>query len=252
MQIDHIVIKVDDLQAAAEKYRQLGFTVVEGGEHKSLGSRNALIGLADGTYLELIVFPNAEKIVSREKTYRDLLECGESRLKARWLSWAVVPEGTVDFAVTVAELTPLTGSRRAGLDIEGPLPMGRRRPDGQELSWEMGFPESLDLPFIIKDITPREWRVPQITDHQNGVTGISSLEIAVKDLHESITQYQQLLNMPIEEFARSEGAAGQAVFSIGKTFAHLSQQAENDKMEDSAAITGVVLQSDASGDIIRL
>src|SRR5438105_11493916 len=53
--IDHVVIVVPDLEAAIKSYEDLGFTVARGGRHP-IGSHNALIGLADGAYLELIAF----------------------------------------------------------------------------------------------------------------------------------------------------------------------------------------------------
>ena len=53
--IDHIVIVVNDLEQAAKDYEQLGFTVVAGGKHP-VGSHNALISLADGSYIEIIAF----------------------------------------------------------------------------------------------------------------------------------------------------------------------------------------------------
>ena len=41
--LDHVVIRVNDLDHAIDDYRNLGFTVVRGGEHPGWGSRNALI-----------------------------------------------------------------------------------------------------------------------------------------------------------------------------------------------------------------
>ena len=59
--IDHLVIVVPELEAAVASYRGLGFTVVPGGRHP-IGTHNALIAFADGSYLELIAFfePNAQ------------------------------------------------------------------------------------------------------------------------------------------------------------------------------------------------
>ena len=53
--IDHLVIAVNDLDQAANDYRQLGFTVVPGGKHP-VGSHNALVAFEDGSYLEIIAF----------------------------------------------------------------------------------------------------------------------------------------------------------------------------------------------------
>ena len=51
--IDHIVIASADLDVAIANARSAGFTVVPGGVHGSGNTHNALIGFADGAYLEL-------------------------------------------------------------------------------------------------------------------------------------------------------------------------------------------------------
>lgn len=51
--IDHVLIAVPDLDAAAEQYRKLGFHVTAGGTHPDRGTANRLVVLEDG-YLELI------------------------------------------------------------------------------------------------------------------------------------------------------------------------------------------------------
>jgi hypothetical protein len=49
--IDHVLIAVEDLDLAIEVYEQLGFQVLRGGDHPKMGTSNALVPLADGTYL---------------------------------------------------------------------------------------------------------------------------------------------------------------------------------------------------------
>ena len=55
--IDHIVVVVPHLDSAIETYTRAGFTVVPGGKHP-IGTHNALIAFADGSYIELIAFLN--------------------------------------------------------------------------------------------------------------------------------------------------------------------------------------------------
>src|SRR5216684_222849 len=68
--IDHIVIVVRDLDAAVADYGRLGFTVVRGGRHPSMGTHNALIAFSDGAYFELIptASPACERSPSRCRT----------------------------------------------------------------------------------------------------------------------------------------------------------------------------------------
>src|SRR5260370_10444927 len=53
--IDHVAIVVNELDSAIASYSRAGFTVVRGGKHP-IGSHNALIAFAHGSYLELIAF----------------------------------------------------------------------------------------------------------------------------------------------------------------------------------------------------
>ena len=53
--IDHLVVVVPDLEAGIAAYEGLGFTVVRGGRHP-VGTHNALMAFADGSYMELIAF----------------------------------------------------------------------------------------------------------------------------------------------------------------------------------------------------
>ncbi|HZC45264.1 MAG TPA: VOC family protein, partial [Candidatus Acidoferrum sp.] len=64
-----------------------------------------------------------------------------------------------------------------------PFPLTRDRPDGYHLSWVLATPEppfNGQLPFLIKDDTPRDERVPRERSHRNGATGIRTLALAVK------------------------------------------------------------------------
>ncbi len=56
--LDHIPLAVNDLEAAAKRFRQLGFTLKPGRPHAN-GIRNQHIKFADGTEIELITAPAA-------------------------------------------------------------------------------------------------------------------------------------------------------------------------------------------------
>src|SRR5437016_599332 len=94
LRVDHVVIRVQELAAAVRDYESLGFTVVPGGEHPSLGSRNALIALADGSYLELIAFPKRRELSTSAGS-----SSPRSAVERRVLSWADAVEGLIDFAL---------------------------------------------------------------------------------------------------------------------------------------------------------
>jgi catechol 2,3-dioxygenase-like lactoylglutathione lyase family enzyme len=164
--IDHLVIAVNDLEAARKSYTDLGFTVVAGGRHTGIGTHNALIAFEDGSYLELIAFY-------------------EPRPDHRW--WVPLQKGggLVDYCMQTESLVADGEAlRRAGVSIGQPEARNRRRPDGYEVRWRFSLPQGDQrgvAPFIIEDETPRDERVPRERRHANGVTGIATLTVAVAD-----------------------------------------------------------------------
>jgi hypothetical protein len=175
--IDHLVIVVKDLARAAKDYEQLGFTVIPGGQHP-VGSHNALISFQDGSYLELIAF------------YREAVD-------HRWWNPLSKGERLVDFCLRTDDLRGDTKILKdAGVAINDPVPWSRKRPDGYELKWLLSLatgPHRGIAPFLIEDLTPRTERIPQEFKHQNGVTGIEKVIIAVGELAQPEKWYSTLL-----------------------------------------------------------
>ncbi len=163
--IDHFVVVVPDLEAAIKTYDELGFTVVRGGKH-NIGTHNALIAFADGSYIELIAFLAP---VAGHPWYDAMSKSG----------------GIVDFCAQTDDLAAdVAKFRSAGIAITDPNGMTRDRPDGYRLSWVLSIPNAPfngSVPFLIKDETPRDERVPRERTHRNGVSGLANLTIAVAD-----------------------------------------------------------------------
>jgi catechol 2,3-dioxygenase-like lactoylglutathione lyase family enzyme len=185
--LDHVVIRVGDLEAAIADYSAIGFTVTEGGEHPTLGSRNALICFEDDTYLELITF---ESSPSTEES--------KSAVMRRIRGWETANQGLVDFAVVPTNVNAaLAAARDRGLPVEGPFPGSRKRPDGQEVAWQFGIPATPDMPFLCADVSARELRVPggEARRHPNGAVGIHRIFVGVENLDESSKHYRALLGV---------------------------------------------------------
>jgi catechol 2,3-dioxygenase-like lactoylglutathione lyase family enzyme len=186
--IDHIVIAVLDLDAAKTSYAALGFTVVEGGRHP-VGTHNALIAFADGSYIELIAFYEANP-------------------SHRWWGPLQKGGGLVDFCMQTNDLPGDTAAfRRAGVAIDDPAPLSRVRPDGYQLNWVLSIPRTGHrgvAPFLIQDETPREERIPRQQTHANGVTGIGTVTVAVEDVASVRRWYAEVLGRPGREIERLE------------------------------------------------
>lgn len=177
--LDHIVIAVADLDQAIADYRKLGFTVFPGGTHHGGASHNALIVFADGSYFELIAYLKPSPEV---RWWKLLASAGEG-----FVDFALLPEDTARDAAA---------ARERGLAIDGPTDGGRLRTDGVRLDWQIVRPRTTDVPFWCGDVTPRNLRVPEgdMRRHDNGVTGISRVVVAVADLAASKARYKALLD----------------------------------------------------------
>jgi catechol 2,3-dioxygenase-like lactoylglutathione lyase family enzyme len=192
--IDHVVIVVADLDRAIAGFEALGFTVVRGGRHKGLGTHNALIGLADGAYFELIAF------LVPASTHR-------------WFTAVSKGGGLTDFCMQTSDLDADAATfKRAGAAISEPFAMERERPDGYMLIWVLAVaepPSTGAVPFLIRDTTPRDERVSRARVHRNGAAGIRTLTVAVEDAAATRAFYERVLGARGEECRRDDlGAAG--------------------------------------------
>jgi catechol 2,3-dioxygenase-like lactoylglutathione lyase family enzyme len=209
--IDHIVIMVDDLAAAMEDYRALGFTVLAGGKHEANPTHNALVVFEDGVYLELIA-----------------LQPGSTSPRSpRLQRWLAAGPGLVDMALLPADIeADIAAARQRGVVIEDAEPGGRLRPDGQQIAWKTANLKGAGLPFFCADVTPRSLRAPEggARQHSNGAAGVANVTIAVTNLEASAGQYRALLGLePHQDTAIALPEAQITTFGLEETTISLAQ-----------------------------
>lgn len=197
--IDHIVIAVPDLERAIAGFSELGFTVVPGGQHSGLGTHNALIAFADGAYFELIAF----RVQGSPHPWFNAVRKGG---------------GLTDFCMQTDNLdADVAAFKRAGARISEPFAMERQRPDGYAVKWVLAVaqpPSAGATPFLIRDATPRDERVPRERAHRNGASGIRTLTVAVRDVAATRALYQSVLGTRGREVRRDDlEAAGVKVIA---------------------------------------
>lgn len=200
---DHAVIVVDDLDVAIANYRALGFTVLRGGAHENFRSHNALIVFKDGSYLELFAMQRRRDIlrlrVLRRAGLLNPTLRGRSSVLARFMRHVAVGEGLADYALLLDPIdSEMPRIRQRGLHLDGPYPGERLRPDGRKIAWTFAIPSNHDVPFLLKDQTPRPLRVPDDAEsitHANGATGLEEVVVVVRDLTASVRDYTALLGM---------------------------------------------------------
>ena len=142
-QIDHLVLAGTDLAAlVADVAERFGSTPVPGGPHPGRGTRNELVGLGGGRYLELIGPDPGQPPPAGPRQFGI-----DAITEPTLVAWCARP--TRPLADVVAEASA------AGFDL-GPLAaMSRQRPDGVLLQWHLTFPQLA---------TPDEGTVPFLID----------------------------------------------------------------------------------------
>jgi hypothetical protein len=147
--IDHLVIAVDDPEAAATQLeQQLGLSATGSGRHDTLGTYNRVAWLGD-SYIELIgVFDRA--LAERSWLGRPTLQALDAG--GGLATWAITTDA-LD-----ADLALL---RAAGSDLDDAVAGERRPPDGALVRWRVSAAPLLrpaEPPFLIEhDPTSAEW-----------------------------------------------------------------------------------------------
>lgn len=139
LRLDHVIYAAGPagLDAACDKVAAaVGRAAVRGGVHPRFGTRNAVVPLADRTYIEIVDVldhPAADKALFGQAVKRKVAAGGG------WLGWAVA----------VDDLGPVE-HRLGRLAVEG----NRQRPDGVELRWRQigvrGLINDPALPFFLQ------------------------------------------------------------------------------------------------------
>lgn len=164
MRLDHVsyAAEPDGLRATVERLSALiGEDFADGGVHPRFGTRNMLLPLTGGRYLEAVAVldhPASDKVPFGQAV-RARSEAGGG-----WLGWVVAVD---DIAGTEARL-----GRES-------VPGNRRLPDGYDLRWRQigvkGLQADPQLPFVVEWESPPE-RHPSIG--ASGAVALQALEIA--------------------------------------------------------------------------
>ncbi|OEK05386.1 VOC family protein [Roseivirga misakiensis] len=138
--LDHIVYAVQDLDKACDDFEKLlGVRPTFGGYHPTQGTKNALIGLGNHQYLELIAIDHENKNVTSTRWMGvDLID------RPQLTRWAIKSNNLKKDAGILQQANPELGNINAGK---------RHTADGSLLAWELLMPLAHPtvelLPFAI-------------------------------------------------------------------------------------------------------
>ena len=131
--IDHVIVGTSDLdRGMAEIERLTGVRPAVGGVHPGQGTRNALMSLGEGTYLELLAPDPAQTIDNDE------LEALRGLTSLTPIGWAV--SGRSESALR-------SRLSATGIALSPSEPGSRRKPDGSVLHWVTFGYDALDDPL---------------------------------------------------------------------------------------------------------
>ncbi len=183
MRIDHATLAGRDLATLEGLVGDLGFEPTYGGPHANGETEMSLVVFPDGSYLELLA-PTGESDPERWARHlrEDVSPC----------AWAI-PAPDIDGTAAAAA--------DAGIEVDGPVDGGRQRPDGTAVDWRFAFLGPGDpgavLPFLIDDLTPREYRVPSepVTD---AVGGLARVLVCVRETTPALDRFERAFGASVE------------------------------------------------------
>jgi Glyoxalase-like domain len=188
--IDHVITATPNLDQLEATFIRLGFSVVGGGKHPHLGTRNRII-LLDQGYIELLAIAD-EQAVSPAVHQRI----------------ATTP-GWIGFALQSADITnEAAAMRQRGADARGPAPGRLVAPSGSVRSWQsvrIGGDDLLSaaepLPFLIQHDSAGTRHQQElagadsISPHPNGALRLQTVTIAVANLSEAQAAFAQAYDL---------------------------------------------------------
>jgi len=161
--LDHVLIAVADLEAAAREFEaRYGLASVEGGHHPGWGTANRIVPLG-GAYVELVAI-----VDEAQATHNPL---------GQWIGRAhPAPTALLGWVVRSDDLDPVAS--RLGLT---PVPGSRETRDGNTLRWRLaGLEQAVaepSLPFFIEWEEGTPFPGDIAVRHPAGAVEIASLDL---------------------------------------------------------------------------
>ena len=137
--IDHIIYTSPNLNSGVRTFAsEYGIEPSAGERHPGFGTRNALIGLGAGRYVEILAIDETQDVPPSGRFLR--LQCGSP---SRFSAWCARADRPLEETVHIG--------RSAGYDLGEVVTMSRQRPDGTTISWKLTAPPRAEgvLPFYI-------------------------------------------------------------------------------------------------------
>jgi catechol 2,3-dioxygenase-like lactoylglutathione lyase family enzyme len=178
--LDHFVLAVHDLEAAAALYQRLGFTVGARNRHP-WGTHNRIVQ-CPGTFLELITVGEPDKLVEHAPgrfsfgaCIRDFLAAGEGFAMLVLESRDAAADNDRFATLGIGSYEPFFFERQAV------------RPDGEivRVAFSLAFSRNEAMPrqafFVCQQHEPQNFWNPALQRHPNGAVAFSAVTMVTSD-----------------------------------------------------------------------
>lgn len=227
LHLDHVLIAVRDLSAAAAAYSALGFKVTPEGRHPGRGTHNRLMAFGP-EYLELIAVHDR-----RARPFRPSMD--------RFLS---AGEGLYMFALGTGDITAASDAIRSrGAAVGDPVPGRRAAGESPGYSWrsaDLGRALPGSECFLIQHdhaIAERYTQPPRPLVHPNRVSGISHVTLAVRDSAAAARAWRAVLGVTFAPPEPREGALHYRL-ALGNCFLDLASPTGQGALSEYLAARG--------------
>jgi hypothetical protein len=184
-QIDHVVVMVDDLGAAADLWRRLGFTLSPRGQHSDIvGTANHTVMFGDD-YLELLVIT---KDTAHNRPWRQAMDQGGEGLYGVALATDSADAAQAALVAAGIGADPVIAFERM-VERQGHPPTPARF---RVTSTPAGTIDGVKL-FVCQHLTRESVWLPELRRHPNTVGHIVRLDMQVPDLAEALAAWRRLL-----------------------------------------------------------
>ncbi|MDC7125883.1 MAG: VOC family protein [Spirochaetales bacterium] len=195
--LDHVLVRVDNIEEAVNKYSSAGFKVYLGSRGKKC--YNGMIYFKNNTFIELVdqsKFPGILKFLAKKKILNKL-----GIMASRMALYAASDNFYLDYAVYNSSIGTFHETVKALVGKKVSKPMDFKRTDffGHPLEWSLFAFDDLELPFVISDYKPVKLPEETAVNHPNGAVGIEHLIVETTAKHSFIARVNKAFKANFSE-----------------------------------------------------
>src|SRR5690625_3978597 len=192
---DHIVHYCEDPHQVIPFLKEKGIHAVIGGEHQRRPTYNVL-SYFDLSYIEFIGTSDREELQEMDHGPFSMIQT------------IIDSDFSAGFKRFVLRTNDIEAAKdhflKEGLQVNGPVALSRKKPDGSILEWKLLFigrdNDRLEYPYMIQwgkedDLLRRDLINEGAIDTQDQQLKISHINIAVKDLPRTIKHWSRLFGL---------------------------------------------------------